>query len=297
MKRTQLDFKTMTKWAQMAHVLYLDSLMSESTLTCGQLAFHGGTSLRLSWRSQRFSEDLDFLLSRNAGNLDAITEKIRSAIREKFLAEDPRFLVDIRNKTKNPDKMPSYRITVSHPDYIGNAMVKAKFWLVDDGYLDKYPTEFKTPANFGDFVSMVTHPVPVATLETAYCDKLTAFATRPYLKWRDIYDLWWIGTQSSASINFKFVAPQFLHNISAYTPLQGLPPGAALRLFLALSKDEVIKKADPDLKKWLPETFWNKLNPVGVSQMVDYVRTAIEIVSDLVDNLEPDNDAWNEAAP
>lgn len=35
---------------------------------------------------------------------------------------------------------------------------------------------------------------PGATLATAYADKLTAFATRPNLKWRDVFDLWWIGT-------------------------------------------------------------------------------------------------------
>jgi predicted nucleotidyltransferase component of viral defense system len=283
-KKTPLDAKTMTKWAQMVHTIYLDALMSESGLTCEQIVFHGGTSLHLSWRSPRFSEDLDFLLSKSICNLDAITEKIKSAICERFLAIDPGFAVEIRDKTRNPDRMPAYQIVVSNSAYIGNVMVKAEFWRVDQSYLEKYPAEFKTPASISDFVSHVANPVPVAMLETAYCDKLTAFATRPRLKWRDIYDLWWIGTQTNAAIDIEKVVPQFLHNVSAYATLQDLPPDEALRLFLNQPNEDVIKKADPDLKKWLPDNLWERLNPAGVRQMVDYVYESIDTVSMAVRN-------------
>ena len=48
------------EWAQLAHVSYLHALMNQSTWRVGQIAFHGGTSLHLSWHSPRHSEDLDF---------------------------------------------------------------------------------------------------------------------------------------------------------------------------------------------------------------------------------------------
>jgi Nucleotidyl transferase AbiEii toxin, Type IV TA system len=94
--------------------------------------------------------------------------------------------------------------------------------------------------------------VPAATLETAYADKLTAFATRPYLKWRDVYDLWWIGTQSHAKVDVRNVAAQFVHDITAYTPVDNLSPAAALRRFLLNDRMELAGKADPDLKRFLP---------------------------------------------
>jgi len=81
-------------------------------------------------------------------------------------------------------------------------------------------------------VSRISNPVPAATLETAYCDKLTALATRPYLKWRDLYDLWWIGTQTEARLDLSWVTRQFLHNVSAYRTIDGLSPAQALRKFL-----------------------------------------------------------------
>lgn len=286
MKRIPLDVKTMSQWSQMAHSIYLDSLMSESSLTCEQIAFHGGTSLHMSWRSPRFSEDLDFLLSKEVFDLDKITDKIKDSIQEKFISIDPNFNVEIKDKTKNADRMPLYHIVVSHPGYIGNAMVKAEFWRVDADYLKQYPTEFKTPAPMGDFVSHISNPIPAATLETAYCDKLTAFATRPHLKWRDIYDLWWIGTQTDAHLDISEVIPQFLHNLSAYNTLDGKNPSDALREFLKNDRDAVIKKSDPDLKRWLPEKLWSRLNPDGVEQMVDYVFAALKSVSDAMDDAD-----------
>lgn len=288
-KRTQLTPNMMNEWASIAHAVYLDSLMSQSNLTCKQIAFHGGTSLHLSWRSPRFSEDLDFLLSNEVDDLDAISKKIESCVSERFLSIDPQFVVEIKDKTKNKDRMPVYNIVVSHPAYIGNAMVKAEFWRVDRRYLEGYPTEFRTPILSGDFVSHVSNPVPAAALTTAYCDKLTAFATRPHLKWRDIYDLWWIGTQTDTPLDMSEVIKQFKHNVTAYTTLQELPPAQALSVFLKNSKDDIVRKADPDIKRWLPDNLWKRLNPEGIVQMVDYVFYALESISNAMNNNEDDS--------
>ncbi len=65
-RRQAIDQALTNKWAQAAHLLFLDSFMQESKWKSDELAFHGGTSLHLSWRSPRYSEDLDFLLSRTA---------------------------------------------------------------------------------------------------------------------------------------------------------------------------------------------------------------------------------------
>lgn len=286
-KRTALTPQQASTWSRMAHAIYLDALMSESDLSCEQIAFHGGTSLHLSWRSPRYSEDLDFLLSREAKDIDVISARVLKSIKERFCAIDPLFEVELRDKTKDAHRMPMYHLVVSHPGYVGNAMVKVEFWRVDPEYLQKYPTEFKTPVPDGDLVSRLSNPVPAAKLETAYCDKLTAFATRPHLKWRDIYDLWWIGTQTASKLDMESVAGQFLHNVSAYTTLHSLPPADALREFLKNDRNEIIKKADPDLKRWLPDNIWKVLYPAGVEQMVDYVFQALEEVADFIDSNTP----------
>jgi len=80
--------------------------------------------------------------------------------------------------------MISYDLRVAHQTYLGRALIKVEFWRVSPEYLAQYPVELRSPIQPGEMVSRISNPVPAATLETAYCDKLTALATRPYLKWR-----------------------------------------------------------------------------------------------------------------
>lgn len=270
------------RWAHRAQLLALDALMAESSWGADCVAFQGGTSLHLSWHSPRFSEDLDFLIGRQVSDIDRVMPRVARRIGECLMAEDPGFSVELQDKTRDAERMPVYHLSVGHPAYLGKAKVKIEFWRVDAAYLAAYPTEFRTPAPHGDWVSRVSHPVPAATLETAFCDKLTAFATRPYLKWRDVHDLWWIGTQTDASLDRAAVLQQFRHNLSAYQLPDGLSPADALRRFLDRARDDVVRQADPDLKRWLPSSVWARLHPHGVEEMVDYTRRVLaEVASDL----------------
>lgn len=276
-------------WASSAQFRFLDALMADPALACDQIAFHGGTSLHFSWRSPRRSEDLDFLTALTAEGIRAAVERAHWKAVEAFLAEDPRYVVELRDKTRGGDRMIAYQLLVSHPDYLGKTLVKVEFWRVDPRYLAGYPIEFRAPVSPGDIVSRISNPVPAAALETAYCDKLTAFATRSYLKWRDIYDLWWIGTQTDARLELSTVAPQFLHNVRAYDTIDGLPPAQALRRFLTMHDPEaVIRKADPDLKRWLPDGLWARLHPEVTTEMVRYVWHVLERVADAIEKNELD---------
>lgn len=298
-----------TEWAQMAHVLYLDALMGQADWSVDDIAFHGGTSLRLSWNSSRYSEDLDFLLARHVSNLDKILRRVESTVREMARRLDPEFVIEIKDQTRDIDRMPAYMLSVSHPGWVGKARMKAEFWRTDRSYLPGYPTQLRTPQvraaevaaaaapSLTDLYSITSNPVPAATLESAYADKLVAFATRPFLKWRDLYDLWWIGTQTPAALDLGAVCAQFLHNATAYSTLQGLPPGDALALFLRKDRAQVLAQADPDLKNWLPPNVWRRLQPDGVHQIVDYVHFAIETVSSHILELDRGEEADLKSVP
>lgn len=274
-----LDPLTATEWAKQAQLALIDALMSQSSWTTQQVAFHGGTSLHLSWSSPRHSEDLDFLLSQEVKDLDKVMPRVEKRVQESMMMIDPLMKVEVRDKTRDPDRMPCFHVAISKDGILGKALVKVEFWRVNENYLRSYPSEFRQPSAPGKVVSHLSHPVPAADLPTAFCDKLTAFATRPHLKWRDIYDLWWIGTQTDTPLDMATVAQQFLHNLSAYKTAEGLEPAAALRRFLARPIDEVVAAADPDLKRWLPDSLWQRLHPEGVKQMVDYTRFALDAVA------------------
>lgn len=257
--------------------------MADPGIQYEQIAFHGGTSLHFSWRSPRFSEDLDFLLARDAGEIHSIVKKAGEKVAEAFRADDPRFAIKLKDKTRLDQRMIAYELRVSHPDYIGKSLVKVEFWRVTPEYLAGYPVTLRSPIQPGQMVSRVSNPVPAATLETAYCDKLTAFATRPYLKWRDIFDLWWIGTQTDAKLDVSALARQFLHNVSAYQTIDGLSPSQALRKFLKSDPAELARKADPDLKRWISPALWEKMHPRITLAMVRYARHALDTIADAIE--------------
>jgi predicted nucleotidyltransferase component of viral defense system len=281
--RRPLTPELASKWAASAQYQFLDALMADPQIQYEQIAFRGGTSLHFSWRSPRLSEDLDFLIARSATDLGTIVELAGQKAAEAFRSEDPQFTIEILDRTRHEERMISYDLRVAHEAYLGKALIKVEFWRVSPEYLAQYPVELRSPIQPGEMVSRISNPVPAATLETAYCDKLTALATRPYLKWRDIYDLWWIGTQTDARLDLSSVTRQFLHNVSAYQTIDGLSPAQALRKFLGQDPTEVLKKADPDLRRWLPKALWDKMHPRITGEMVEYVRGALERLADAIE--------------
>jgi hypothetical protein len=45
----------------------------------------------------------------------------------------------------------------------------------------------------------------------------------------------------------------------------------------------MLKKADPDLRRWLPKALWDKMHPRVTAEMVEYVRGALERVADAIE--------------
>jgi hypothetical protein len=50
-----------------------------------------------------------------------------------------------------------------------------------------------------------------------------------------------------------------------------------------------VKKADPDLKRWVPAALWEKMHPRVTTEMVRYARHALQTVADAVEKKETDS--------
>ncbi len=294
-KRRPIDPATARQMSDLGHMGFIEALTQAMPLKAEQVAFHGGTSLHLSWKSPRFSEDLDFLLNRTLQpKMGKFMRKVEDRMRKILKSHDPDLDVTIADKTREASNLLNYRITVSSAAVIGVVKVKAEFWQVEGDYLKKYDTRFAYPLKNGDMISSVSQPVPAASLEAAYADKLTAFATRRHLKWRDVFDLWWIGRQIDAKP--EEMADRFLHHVQAFDTYEGLPPEQALRKFLERRPEDIAREADPELKKWLPKNLWDNLAGKGVDEIVAHVRSAIADVAKVIEDRavtpqeEPAND-------
>ena len=197
-------------WAEMAQLLMLAGLAESSKWEAKDLVFHGGTSLHMGWASPRFSEDLDFLL-----NKDLLKEMSKTMVdvvkqmQRHLLRLDPGLRVELKDKSTS--RMGRFNISLSKDGIIGKSMVKSEFWGVDDAYLQAYRATPRLPIipqgmRDAQMVVRLRAQLPMATLDSVFCDKLVAMAGREYIKWRDIFDVWWI----SQSKDFKRPDDQML---------------------------------------------------------------------------------------
>lgn len=267
----------------MLHVLFIDGLSMSAELSLDRIAFHGGTNLHLSWGSPRYSEDLDFLVSRDfAGRIRKIMAKIETRMQRVAAAHDPDLRIEIRDKTKDRNALLNYRVAMSRPGIIGQAMVKAEFWQVEADYFKKYNSKFVTQkagvATFDKPLITLTPPMPAASLEAAFADKIVALSLRPHLKWRDLFDLWWIDKQIGANVVEHVDAVK--HHASGYS---GASLQDGIERFLARDPDDVLSTADPDLKRWLPKPLWDGLWPDEVRSMVAHARNLAEELGAILD--------------
>src|SRR5690606_3202597 len=99
-------------WAEMAQLLMLAGLAESSQWEARDIVFHGGTSLHLGWASPRFSEDLDFLLSKD------LLKEMGKTMAEVVLRMERYMLrldagLRIEMKDKSTSKMGRFNISIS----------------------------------------------------------------------------------------------------------------------------------------------------------------------------------------
>ena len=183
---------------QICHLYLLDGLAQGPQAISGSLAFQGGTSLRLAWGSPRFSEDLDFLVCKDhTADLEKMMSDAGQRLREGLSFHG--YSGEVELVSPKDDSGRALRVFwVNYLDrrHQGEKVkVKCEFMPVNSIQMTKYSTTVRT---LGDQeVDLLLRPaVEVATLETILADKVTAITCRQHLKHRDLFDVWWLTTQS-----------------------------------------------------------------------------------------------------
>jgi hypothetical protein len=148
------------------------------------LAFHGGTALRFLYASARYSEDLDFALEREESRYDF--RAYLQAIRSELTPEG--YVVEL----KVNDQRAVHSAFVRFPGLLyelGLSPHRSEVLAV------KIEVDTKPPAGAGLATTVVRRHV---TLQLQHHDrasllagKLHAVLQRPYVKGRDLYDLFW----------------------------------------------------------------------------------------------------------
>lgn len=271
--------------ADTLHRLVLMELVEAGNWSCKNMAFQGGTSLHLVWGSPRYSEDLDFLVAKSSENdLMPSMNKVKRKVQSWMSGKYPQCKIEVKDRRKPDNNVKKFDVVWSEPSILGTVMVRAEFYSIDQALVESYKPLLEQVDS--EKIVRLHATIPAAQREVIFHDKMHAIADRPYLKWRDLFDVWWLRTQSKGSEgrgltppweDDKFWERARVVNAMYGTLPEGLEPG--LQKFLSLPKEEVVAAAEKDLQPFLPPKLWERLKKDGMIEViVDFVRNDIQNV-------------------
>lgn len=193
-KRTALTPDENREISELLHYAVLTELFDATQWRANQIVFHGGTSLRVARSSDRYSEDLDFLVSPDvAGDLSEAMDKVRDGILVRLALRLPGSNITVKQaKGKEGSLVTGFTIRWEHPMRMGAVRVKAEFYRVPRELHEAYAAEGILPTRIPDMAVGFKTPIPAPKLLFAWADKVKAIATRDHMKYRDIYDVWFL---------------------------------------------------------------------------------------------------------
>lgn len=252
---------------QTLHVAVLEALMASRRWAPGELIFQGGTSLHLVHGSPRFSEDLDFLVE-DSLKLNSIGSSIQSRLAgTPWLPDDMKLIVTPAKDGRNPHV---FDIAVSGEGVLGSVRVKVELWKTPAEALKPLVTEVRPVRLIVGRAAGAQAFVPTLELREIFIDKVFAVAARPYLKPRDVFDLYWLAERGEAQVCTDGDLVVRLATYPNETPANWLAKAAVRRQELLDSAGKV--KAD--LQRWLPPSW--PLTDEKVQAMIEASVVALD---------------------
>jgi predicted nucleotidyltransferase component of viral defense system len=259
-------------------LMLLHTLYSQSGSE--QIVFQGGTALRWVYGGQRASEDLDFVspmpltqfrkildriliptrhLALSQFGMGAFEEKPRHTSKGSFRTfilfqpDSQRERISVRMEVEQlqPDKSPSHR----------------KIPMMDCPPVFHVMREGVLALPFSSSILVVETPEEILT------DKLRALHERPYLKGRDLYDLWFLHSMIGAKTNLD----QLDRKLKSYIRPFRLTRRAAF--FLKKEGRRQLREAlETDLRRFLPSSAYRVMESSEFSmvfQSLDEILTPL----------------------
>ncbi|AJD54304.1 Nucleotidyl transferase AbiEii toxin, Type IV TA system [Thalassospira xiamenensis M-5 = DSM 17429] len=305
--------------------IMLSHFGQSSKLIQGNIVFHGGTALKFVHGSSRFSEDLDFLLNRQAFGDEAgslpetindIMDKGLTKLSEELLDRpglDIDFAVNLHLKTGNrswePGHPGKYSIELSSPNRRGKIRTVCEFWPTNPEYLANYeslqqavPDNANAAVSCHDLIQTVEgrmyQDLPVASIEAILADKFVALANRDYLKWRDVYDVWYVMERMTPApqIDGKFVE-RFQHHLTAYSGEGIQNPESKLIAVAERIESASIEEIGRGLSTFFTTMEWNSIAEDSAQRIKSSASTACNRLAQELRLLSVESDRKLDATP
>jgi len=267
--------------------LHLLSAMSDAGIL-RHAVFQGGTALRLCYGGDRYSEDLDFVCGKAGSYFTDVEfkELIEAALEttKKTLNRDFGIAADRISLKKPP-----------HPDLVKQEPITVAAWqiIVPIEATPRAPRSL-IKIEFANVPAYETKPMPVRatpglvqvqdvilTVETPnelLADKAVALTAREVLKFRDVWDVWFLQNKLDAKVDREVVQKKF-----ADYGTSDMEAKAEKRL-TELSSEATPNAFLSEMKRFLPAKRVAQLSETGLQHSIltesgDLLRRAVLPVS------------------
>ncbi|CAM3312968.1 nucleotidyl transferase AbiEii/AbiGii toxin family protein [Helicobacter labetoulli] len=186
-----------TIFKEIMHYEILESLFSLQEIQ-NTLVFQGGTALRLCYNNDRYSEDLDFVINKNTSFDKEFMKYFKDIFIEKILQK-----YSLEAEITEPKKDDGVVQRWSAKVFLPNDKRKSKI-NIEIANIPSYSNHFQPIKNNYDELMNKRIFVQVETLEEIFADKILALSQRPYLKFRDLWDIEWL-KNNHTKINYDLV--------------------------------------------------------------------------------------------
>lgn len=188
------------------------------------LIFHGGTAIRWCHNSGRFSEDIDFVTHLGRPTLERMLKWIEGAVARESIAHFGPGRLTVTPRGQRDEGM-VWRVVFEPQNMRDRIMVKVECERLREGAAvasEPRVLGMQTAVSYliarGEFrIPRPNSVLVVETLEELLSDKVRALLERPYLKGRDIYDVWYLRDRLSVSLDRDVLERKFTCYAATFT--------------------------------------------------------------------------------
>jgi predicted nucleotidyltransferase component of viral defense system len=251
--------------------LHLLSALSEAGVL-RHVVFQGGTALRLCYGGERYSEDLDFVCGKAGSYIEkvefdqlvdsALQTTKRSLQREFGIKPDevtlkqPPFSMAIKGDST---AVAAWQITVpiAPIKHLPKSRIKIEFANVPS-----YDSQANVAKALPGLVQIEDVILTVESAGEILADKAVALTARQALKYRDVWDVWYLTNKLNAKVDRDIVAKKF----ADYGTLD-IDAKASQRRE-ELTREPTMKAFLEEMKRFLPAKRVSEIDRAGLHQSI-----------------------------
>ena len=244
----------------------------------GEIVFQGGTSLRWIYGGQRASEDLDFVSPLPKKQLRKILDQSFRQVHPLCLSQFGPGSFEERPLRSSEGSLRTYAIFRPKAQRERIA-VRIEIEELRANYspghrrvvLMDLPSVFKEMREGILIIPYSSSILSVETPEEILTDKLRALFERPYLKGRDLFDLWFLHTLFNTQINLSDLDQKLKSYVRPFRPAR------KASFFLKKENDELVRQTlQTDLRPFLPSLVYEEMERSGFTKILSALEKILQ---------------------